>query len=57
MFSLINLLGQYQSGRKSDLFHMNSIKKKAKSYFERLMKDVPNVYTQHRPHFFEEIIP
>jgi len=57
MLSLVSLLGQYQTGRKSDLFHMNNIKKKATSYFKRIMKDVPNVYTQHKPHIFEEVIP
>ena len=57
MLSLVHLLGQYQSGRKSDLFHFNSIKKKAKSYFDRMLKDVPNVYTQHKPHIFEETLP
>ena len=39
MLSLIGLLNQYQSGRKSDLFHMNNIKKKASSYFKRILKD------------------
>lgn len=57
MLSLIGLLGQYQQDRKSDLFHMNNIKKKASSYFKRILKDVPNVYTQHKPHIFEEVIP
>jgi len=57
MLSLISLLSQYQSGRKSDLFHMNNIKKKASSYFKRILKDVPNVFTQHKPHIFEEVIP
>ena len=57
MLSLIALLGQYQTGRRSDLFQFNNLKKKAKSYFDRLMKDVPNVYTQHRPYIFEEVIP
>lgn len=36
---------------------MNNIKKKAGSYFKRIFKDVPNVYTQHKPHLFEEVIP
>jgi hypothetical protein len=53
MLGLIGLLGQYQNGRKSDLFHFNNIKKKASSYFKRILKDVPNVYTQHKPYIFE----
>lgn len=53
MLTLINLLNKYQTGRRSDLFHLTNLKKKAKSYFDRLMKDVPNVYTQHRPYIFE----
>ena len=57
MLSLISLLSQYQNGRKTDLFHMNNIKKKASSYFKRILKDVPNVYTQHKPHIFEEVLP
>ena len=57
MLSLINLLGQYQTGHKSDLFYLNNIKKKAKSYFDRAFKDVPNVYTQHKPFLFEQILP
>ena len=57
MLSLITLLGHYQTGRKSDLFQSSNIKKKAKSYFDRMLKDVPNVYTQHKPYLFEEIIP
>lgn len=57
MLGLINLLGKYQIGHKSDLFHLNNIKKKAKSYFDRMLKDVPNVYTQHKPYLFEEILP
>ena len=57
MLSLINLLNKYQTGRRSDLFHITNLKKKAKSYFEKLMKDVPNVYTQHRPYIFEEVLP
>ena len=57
MLALISLLGQYQSGRKSDLFQSNNIKKKATSYFKRILKDVPNVYTQHKPYIFEELIP
>ncbi len=57
MISLITLLTKYQTGRKSDLFHLTNLKKKAMSYFDRLMKDVPNVYTQHRPYLFEEVLP
>lgn len=57
MLSLISLFAQYQNGRKSDLFHMSTIKKKASSYFKRILKDVPNVYTQHKPHIFEEVLP
>ena len=57
MLGLVHLLGQYQSGRKSDLFHISNIKKKAKSYFDRMLKDVPNVYTQHKPNIFEETLP
>lgn len=53
MLCLINLLGQYQIGHRSDLFHLNNIKKKAKSYFDRMLKDVANVYTQHKPYLFE----
>ena len=52
MLSLITLLNHYQAGRKSDLFQSNNIKKKAKSYFDRMLKDVPNVYTQHKPYLF-----
>jgi vacuolar protein sorting-associated protein 45 len=52
MLSLINLLGQYQSDHKSDLFQLNNIKKKAKSYFDKMLKDVTNVYTQHKPYLF-----
>jgi hypothetical protein len=52
MLCLINLLGQYQVGHRSDLFHLNNIKKKAKSYFDRMLKDVANVYTQHKPYLF-----
>lgn len=36
---------------------MSTIKKKASSYFKRILKDVPNVYTQHKPYIFEEVIP
>jgi vacuolar protein sorting-associated protein 45 len=36
---------------------MNNIKKKATSYFKRILKDVPNVFTQHKPYIFEEVIP
>lgn len=57
MLGLISLFNQYQSGHRSDLFHINNIKKKAKSYFDKILKDVPNVYTQHRPYLFEEILP
>ncbi len=57
MLSLISLLAQYQAGRKSDLFQMSNIKKKASSYFKRILKDVPNVYTQHKPYIFEEVLP
>jgi vacuolar protein sorting-associated protein 45 len=39
---------KYQSKRKSDLFNNSNIKKKAKSFFDNLFKDVPNVYTQHK---------
>jgi len=52
MLGLISLLGQYQSGHRSDLFHKNNIKKKAASYFDKILKDVPNVYTQHKPYIF-----
>lgn len=48
---------QYQEGRKSDLFHTKNFKKKAFSYFERILTDVPNVYTQHKPYLFENVIP
>lgn len=57
MLSLISLLSEYQTGHKSDLFHMNNIKKKAASYFNKMLKDVHNVYTQHKPYLFEEILP
>ena len=57
MIPLISLFSQYQEGRRSDLFQSNNIKKKAKSYFDRMLKDVPNVYTQHKPHIFEELLP
>ena len=57
MLSLINLLGKYQTGHRSDLFYLNNIRKKAKSYFDRMLKDVPNVYTQHKPYIFEQILP
>jgi hypothetical protein len=55
--SLVSLLQQYQTGRKSDLFHSKNFKKKAASYFDRIFSDVPNVYTQHRPYLFENVIP
>lgn len=57
LVSLINLIGQYQIGRKTDLFHMKNFKKKAFSYFDRILKDVPNVYTQHKPYIFENVLP
>lgn len=57
MLTLFNLLSQYQIGHRSDLFSLNNIKKKAKSYFDRMLKDVPNVYTQHKPYLFEQILP
>lgn len=57
MHGLIGLLNEYQSGHKSDLFSLNNIRKKAKSYFDRMLKDVPNVYTQHKPYLFEQILP
>jgi vacuolar protein sorting-associated protein 45 len=57
MLSLITLIGQYQNGRKSDLFHNKNFKKKAFSYFDRILKDVPNVYTQHKPYLIENVIP
>ena len=55
--SLIPLIQQYQQGRKSDLFLTKNLKKKALSYFDRILKDVPNVYTQHKPYLFEHTIP
>ena len=48
MVPLVSLLSQYQSNRKSDLFHISNIKKKATSYFKRILKDVPNVLLQER---------
>ncbi len=51
--SLVSLIQQYQTDRKSDLFHSKDFKKKAASYFNRIFSDVPNVYTQHRPYHFE----
>ncbi len=57
MLSLINLIGQYQNGRRSDLFHSKNFKKKALSYFDRILSDVPNVYTQHKPYIIENVIP
>lgn len=57
MLSLVSLIGTYQNGRKSDLFHSRNIKKKALSYFDHIFKDVPNVYTQHKPYLFENVIP
>ena len=47
----------YQQGRKSDLFHTKNLKKKALSYFDRILKDVHNVYTQHKPYLLENILP
>lgn len=47
----------YQQGRKSDLFHNKNLKKKALSYFDRILKDVPNVYTQHKPFLLENVLP
>ena len=55
--SLVPLMQQYQQGRKSDLFLTKNLKKKALSYFDRILKDVPNVYTQHKPYFFEHTLP
>lgn len=55
--SLISLIQQYQNNRKSDLFHTRNFKKKATSYFDRIFSDVPNVYTQHKPYLFENLIP
>lgn len=57
MTSLPSLLQQYQQNRKSDLFHTRNLKKKAVSYFERILKDVPCVYTQHKPYLFENVLP
>lgn len=57
MLSLFNLVSKYQTGHKSDLFFVNNIRKKAKSYFDRMLKDVPNVYTQHKPYLFQQILP
>lgn len=57
LISLVPLIQQYQHNRKSDLFHTRNLKKKALSYFDRILKDVPNVYTQHKPYFFEHILP
>lgn len=57
MHGLISLLSQYQTGHRSDLFYLNNIRKKAKSYFDRMLKDVPNVYTQHKPYLFEQLLP
>jgi vacuolar protein sorting-associated protein 45 len=57
LVSLVSLIQQYQQGRKSDLFLTKNLKKKALSYFDRILKDVPNVYTQHRPHLFEHVLP
>ena len=51
------MIQQYQQGRKSDLFLTKNLKKKAFSYFDRILKDVPNVYTQHKPYLFEHTIP
>lgn len=48
---------QYQGKRKSDLFNTNNMKKKAKSFFDSLFKDVPNVFTQHKSYLVETILP
>ena len=57
LLALVSLIQQYQHNRKSDLFHTRNLKKKALSYFDRILKDVPNVYTQHKPYFIENILP
>ena len=57
LVSLVSLLQKYQNGRKSDLFHNKNFKKKALSYFDRILKDVPNVYTQHKPFLMEHVLP
>lgn len=57
MTSLPSLLQLYQNNRKSDLFHNRNLKKKAFSYFEKILKDVPCVYTQHKPYIFENVLP
>lgn len=57
ILNLTNFLQQYQQKRKSDLFHNSNIKKKAKTFFDSLFKDVPNVYTQHKSYLAEAILP
>ena len=58
MLSLPRTLQQYQSRRRSDLFHNSNITKKAKSIFNNLLfKDIPNVYTQHKCYLFEALLP
>lgn len=57
ILGLTQFIQKYQEDRKSDLFKQSNIKKKAKCFFDRMMKDVPNVYTQHKPYFFEETLP
>ncbi len=57
ILNLPQLFSKYQAKRKSDLFHNNNIKKKASSFFEKMFKDVPNVYTQHKSYLAEVILP
>jgi hypothetical protein len=57
MLSLVSLIQQYQYNRKSDLFHSRNLKKKAVSFFERILKDVPSVFTGHKPYLFENVLP
>ena len=57
MLSLVSLIQQYQQNRKSDLFHSRNLKKKAVSFFERILKDVPSVFTGHKPYLFENVLP
>lgn len=57
MLSLVSLIQQYQHNRKSDLFHSRNLKKKAVSFFERILKDVPSVFTGHKPYLFENVLP
>ena len=57
ILNLTRFLQQYQQKRKSDLFNNSNIKKKAKSFFDSLFKDVPNVYTQHKSYLAEAIMP